>query len=708
MKSYNIYKMKKIVFFLLGIFVSCSLFGQENVEKTRLDEIREIYFSGQPLKALEEYIDLSKETNNRFSFLNAAFIALEQNQPKKAVDIMMAAYRLYPLDAEVLDMLAEAFLADGQYAASERILSLLPENIEKAGFYYINLARTQLGLGERDLAKYNLQLATRIGTHIGLANYLLGILQQQDKQYAKAAESFAKAVAYDPQFTEARRAWADALEKSGQPEEATRQYRTLYTTEKNDIQIAKSFERLKAKFPHIKQEITSTGPVSHTFVTPLPSAINYTPQEIRVGLGISQNGKPPQRTSVVFTSSHPFTAKNSKGVVITRGKAKETWKVLLEQHRPFLLTPQGKKIPFQKMVTIEPISNDTTKSPTLLIKDIVSGAGMTWMSVGEREYRGKLQVSHNTSMNTLVPVNLVTIEEYLQGVISSEMPVQFPLEALKAQAVLARTYALKHKGKHKKYGFDVCDSQNCQVYGGVQAEKEKGNEAVIATQGEILTYNNLPIESVFSANTGGITQSAKDAGWTETPYLHSVSDYKNFDFDNLQPYQFKELLQYPLEAYSRYDKNVSRASFRWTRVVSVEDLQRIIKRQRKDIGAITALIPQHRSQSGYVSKLLVKGTKGQIVLNKENIIRANLSLGLLRSSYFIIEPNYEKHKLKYFVFYGGGWGHGVGFDQTGAAGRAAAGQDYQTILNHYFPLAEFYSPRQSSEESEETISLEEH
>ena len=686
--------MKKIGFFFLGIFLLLPLFAQENVEEEQLNQIREIYFSGQPLKALEAYINLSKETNNREAFLNAAFIALEQNQPKNAVDIMMAAYRIYPQDSEVLDMLAESFLADGQYAASERVLSLLPENAEKAGFYYINLARTQLGLGERDLAKYNLELAARAGTHTGLANYLLGTLQQQDKQYVKAAESFGKAVAYDPQFTEARRGWADALEKSGHPEEATRQYRTLYTTEKHDAQIARSFERLKARFPHVKPEVSTTTAVSPLFVAPLPKLANYTPQEVKVGLGIAQNGKPPHRTNVTFSVSQPFTITNLKGVSLARGKANEIWQIVLEQHTAFIVTSQGKKIPFQKLVTISPTPSNAAKASTILVKNIVSGAGMTWMNVADKQYRGKLQVSYNTNLNTLVPINIVTMEEYLQGVISSEMPTQFPLEALKAQAVLARTYALKHIGKHKKYGFDVCDSQNCQVYGGVQSETERGNFAVDSTQGEILTHNDKPIESVFSANTGGITQSAKDAGWTETPYLHSVSDYKNFDFEHLQPYQFKELLQYPLDAYSRYDKNVSRASFRWTRVVTVEDLQRIIRRQKKDIGTITALIPLHRSQSGYVSKLVVKGTKGQVTLNKENAIRANLSLGLLRSSYFIVEPNYEKHKLKYFVLYGGGWGHGVGFDQTGAAGRAEEGQDYQTILNHYFPLAEFYSPRQ--------------
>ena len=130
------------------------------------------------------------------------------------------------------------------------------------------------------------------------------------------------------------------------------------------------------------------------------------------------------------------------------------------------------------------------------------------------------------------------------------------------------------------------------------------------------------------------------------------------------------------------------AAFRWARVVSEPELRQVIKNQKKDIGQITALIPLQRSRAGYVTQLLVKGTKGSITLNKENVIRNNLSLGMLRSSYFIVQPNYENRQLKYFVFYGGGWGHGVGFCQTGAAGRADAGQDYKTILEHYFPLAQ--------------------
>ena len=663
-------------------------------ESARLQEAGSLYFDYKQNDALDAYIELSKDTGNRQAFLNAAFIAMEQNNPKQAVDIMSAAYRLYPQDREVIEMAAEAYLADGQYRAAEKFLSLLPENPDRAGFFHINLARAQIGLGERKLAKYNLKMAARAGTHPALANYLLGILYEEDKDYEKAADVFRKATVYDHQFIEAKKHYAAVLEKLGNYNEAYRQYRMIYSSEKNLKDVNAALSRLKPRLSRPEKEITGGKEIlKHTFVKPLIPPENVQTKEIKIGIGMRSNGRPPVRTTVHFIPSHNFKITDPQtGTLLASGKAKESWVAVLENGKAYLLTPANQKIPFKKSVLITPSSNTEGEGHTIIVKNVMSGAGMTWASVDDKEYRGQLQITYHSTLKTLIPINIVNIEEYLQGVISSEMPTQFPIDALRAQAVLARTYALKHLGKHRYYGYDLCDTQNCQVYGGVSSESERGNAAVESTMGEILQYDNKPIESVFSANCGGITQSAKEAGWYDTPYLQPVSDYKDFDFNQLQPYHFKELLQYPHDAYSRYDKNVSLAAFRWTRVVEEEDLSQIIKQQKKDIGRITAIIPLRRGRSGYVSRLLVKGSKGSVTLNKENVIRNNLSLGMLRSSYFIVEPNYRDRELEFFVFYGGGWGHGVGFDQTGAAGRAEDGQDYKEILNHYFPLADFYSP----------------
>ena len=621
---------------------------------------------------------------------------MEQGNPKQAVDITTSAYLFYPQDPEITEFTAEAYLADGQYENAEKFFAFLEGEGEKSEFLFINLARTQLGMGEIDLAIHNLQRAAAGKNHIPLSNYLLGQIYEQKKQWNLAAQAFEKSVNYDHQFTEARVRYANALEKDKQYNEAYRQYRVLHTASPKNAIYSAAIQRLRPKLTKEEKALQPRKEVeepTRIFVKPVVS-LEGPLQQVRIGLGTTASGKPSVRKSIIFIPSQPFTVKlKSNGKNIAIGKGRETWTAKLENGKAALYDPKGQAYPFSGAIIITPKAADSQQGATILIKKIMSGAGMTWASMDDKEYRGQLEIIHDRRYNTLLPVNLVNIEEYLMGVMSSEMPAKFPTEALRSQAVLARTYALKHLGKHKSHGYDLCDTQNCQVYGGIRAESETGNAAVEATMGEVLLYHKKPIEAVFSANCGGVTQSAKEAGWFATPYLNPVSDYREFDFDILQPYHFKELLQHPQNAYSRYDKHVSKAAFRWARVVDESDLRAIIKRQKKDIGSITAIIPQKRGRSGYVSKVLVKGTKGSVTLSKENVIRNNLVPGMLRSSYFIVVPNYENHKLKNFVFYGGGWGHGVGFCQTGSAGRAEAGQDYKGILAHYFPGTELVDTR---------------
>lgn len=685
--------MNKTLYFLACISLFFTVASAQDVPSVqeRLDEAAALYFNYKQDKALEQYIAISKDTNNKDAFLNAAFIAMEQGQPKTAADILSAARVQYPNDYHIQEFTAEAYLADGQYEMAENILSQIPQTAERAEFYHIILARAQMGMNENKLAKYNLTLAARGKNHTALSNYLLGLIYEQEKDWANAAKAFYKASVYDHQFFEAKKHYAAALAEVGEYNEAYRQYRMIYTSDKSSAEIKKAIDAIR---PHLtKEQQDEPAPnrgleiKQHTFVRRiLPN--EEKPKYIRVGVGARINGKPPVRDRVNFIPSHPFTITDTATKqVIANGKAKENWTAVLEDAKAYVQSPNGEKIPFTKSVKITHKPQPGDDGQTIIVKNIMSGAGMTWANVGDKEYRGELEIIHNPKLNTLVPVNIVTLDEYLAGVIASEMPTKFPIEALRSQAVLARTYALKHMGKHSAYGYDVCDAQNCQVYGGVPSESERGNAAVESTMGQIMTYNNKPIESVFSANCGGITQSSKEAGWNPTPYLNPVSDYKDFDFSKLQPYHFHDLLQHPQDAYSRYDKNVSMAAYRWTRVVDEKDLREVIKKQKKDIGRITAIVPLQRAKSGYVSKILVKGTKGTVTLNRENVIRNNLSLGMLRSSYFIVQPNYEKHQIKSFIFYGGGWGHGVGFCQTGSAGRAEAGQTYPEILRHYFPLA---------------------
>ncbi len=446
---------------LLGICLWMGIspaFGAAYTVQERLQEAANLYFSYKQSEALAKYIALSKDIGERSAFLNAIFIAMEQNQPKAAVDISLEAYRLYPQDNEIIEMTAEALLADGQYAAAERILSLLNEDNKTAGFFHINLARAQLGLNESKLAKYNLKQAVKAGSHPSLANFLLGQVYEKEKNYKKAADAYQKAVDYDHQFMEARLALARMLETTKQYDSAYRQYKMIHASDAKNTQAAQAITRLK---PHakkaVKEEEEKQLPIpDYTPVQPLilPPGMED-PIELKIGLGTTQSGQASPRTQVTFSPSSSFVIQNAQGKQVTKGKAGEVWKAVLKDNKPFLQTPTGREIAFTKTVTVIPQVENPTQAPTFIVKNLISGPGMSWATIGSKEYRGKLQILHNSTAHSLVPINIVTLDEYVQGIIASEMPKGFPTQALRAQAVLARTYALKHIGKHKKQGYDL-------------------------------------------------------------------------------------------------------------------------------------------------------------------------------------------------------------------------------------------------------------
>lgn len=667
---------RALLFLLLPVF---SLAGVD-------DDMRaagELYFSQKPLEAFEAYKQISRENNTREAYLNAAFIALEQNKTHDAVDIMSAALKTYPADPEVRDFAGEAYLADGQFLNAEKIYSALSDEKNKETFFFTNLARAQTGMEEYDMAEANFRRAA-VGAQSAYADYMLGTFCDTRADYPAAQTAYQNALKYDHQSIEARLRYAEVLLKLENFNEAWKQLRMIYSAHK-DAYVKKLLDKAAPQRTKTETQILQPKEVKdHTFVRQIISITDDYPI-IKVALGARANGAPAIRSRVDFSPSNDFRIYNTSNELIANGSAKEQWSALLENGKAYLVDPKGKKTQFSASIIIKQNSLEET-GHTTIIKNLTSGAGMTWVSSGDKEYRGQIEIRHNASLNTLIPINHVNIEEYLFGVIASEMPVTFPLEALRAQSVLSRTYTLKHMGKHKKYGYDVCDTQHCQVYGGVAAETEKSNAAIEATLGEVLKYKGKYIDAVFSANAGGITQSSQNAGWSKLAYLTPQSDYKNFDFAALQPYHFKALLQHKQEAYSAYqNKILSPGAYRWTRVISADTIKQNIKR---DIGDITGVAVEARARSGYVGKIRVLGTKGSAVFDKENSIKRALAPGMLRSTYFYIQPVYEKKKLKEFIIFGGGWGHGVGFCQTGAGGRAEDGQDYKTILKHYFPLTD--------------------
>ncbi|MBX7114076.1 MAG: SpoIID/LytB domain-containing protein [Myxococcaceae bacterium] len=270
-----------------------------------------------------------------------------------------------------------------------------------------------------------------------------------------------------------------------------------------------------------------------------------------------------------------------------------------------------------------------------------AGSPRGWVKANRSALRGDVVVTAVGSR--LQVVNVLPLEDYLVGVLGSEMPPSFPFEALKAQAVAARTYALKKKidgyGQSSHLGSNVIS----QVYGGLKAETASTRQAVEATRGEVLTFQLQPIEAYFHSSCGGRTESGLPALNRELPYLTPVECPCG---------------QLP--------------SSRWSLRISRQELDKAIHAEAH------AFSISSRSSTGRVTR--VQWGKGSLDAIS---LRARLGYGRLKSLAFDVEETRDG-----WQFTGKGFGHGAGLCQWGAKLLAEKGWDYRRILAHYYPQTE--------------------
>jgi SpoIID/LytB domain protein len=299
-------------------------------------------------------------------------------------------------------------------------------------------------------------------------------------------------------------------------------------------------------------------------------------------------------------------------------------------------------------------------------------------------------------------VNVVDLEDYVEGVVGAEMPTSAPLEALKVQALIARTHALYLKSsrrRHRRDGYDLCDGDHCQVYSGVRVETARTRAAVAATRGEVLRYHGRLVQTLYSANCGGWTQSGTDVGWGQVPYWRRMDDSPRPGPPPDSPGSLRRYLTTWPDAYCRPSSLVYPSHSRWARVVPAAELGAKLDRRFR-IGRLEGLRVLRRAPTGNVEALLVVGSRRRVKLTHEISIRSLLGVGSLRSTLFVVDPEYRRETVRArgrtrtrlvlddFVFQGGGWGHAVGLCQSGAIGRAVAGQDAEEIVKAYFAGAE--------------------
>lgn len=309
------------------------------------------------------------------------------------------------------------------------------------------------------------------------------------------------------------------------------------------------------------------------------------------------------------------------------------------------------------------------------------------VSVNGARYRGNIILLQ--SQNLITIINEVGLEEYLYSVIGKEMSPSWHLEALKAQAICARTYAINNWNKYSSYGFNLCTTQASQVYPGLSSETARTRQAVDETRGQTVKYNGKTAQTFFFSSDGGKTANVKYVWGSSFPYLVSVDD--------------------PFE-------NAAEASYsNWTASFTASQIKEKLAAAGVDIGNIVDIYIDG-ADNGTVYNLVIKGDNGQHVLKNEktrtflglksqyytvNVFGGELTLKNAWLSIKSVLPSVYKTKNESlidavmkgypangettFAFNGKGWGHRIGMSQWGAKAMAEKGYNAAQILTYYFP-----------------------
>ncbi|MDX2217035.1 MAG: SpoIID/LytB domain-containing protein [Oculatellaceae cyanobacterium bins.114] len=376
---------------------------------------------------------------------------------------------------------------------------------------------------------------------------------------------------------------------------------------------------------------------------------------------------------------------------------------------------------------------------------IATANGRVYVEEGDsngdrRLYGGSLYLQPN-AYGTYTLVNRVPIETYLRGVVPHEIGLAAPSTTIEAQAILARTYALRNLRRFAIDNYQLCADTQCQVYQGLTGAATESDRAIAATRGMVLTYQNELIDALYSSTTGGVTAPFSDV-WNgpNRPYLRAVVDSVQSIWD---------LGQLPLSNEQNFRVFMNRKTgfneegwdmFRWrveSNLSEIEtDLREYLRNRQNPLAnfrQVENIAVLERSEAGRVIKLSIQTDRGLIELQKDEILRA---LYAPNSTLFYLEPIYEtvtlpeanppeamqnmpphgaiaaspkpdevttpktnispapvaqaspSQRLKGYVFVGGGLGHGVGMSQTGAYNLGDLRWSAERILSFYYPGAQ--------------------
>jgi len=377
-------------------------------------------------------------------------------------------------------------------------------------------------------------------------------------------------------------------------------------------------------------------------------------------------------------------------------------------------------------VRFSPVAQESS----FLLEDVTIGVKFHWERKEQQRFRGGLRVVLRPGKG-LTAINVVSLEEYLASVISSEMSASAPAELLRAHAITSRSWlvamlerarlvhapleafspitpetteVIRWYSREDHDIYDVCADDHCQRYQGIsKGISSAAAEAIASTRGVFLVHENTVCDARYYKACGGLTDNFPNS-WEETdiPYLRSIADSPVTHPPIRSEGEAERWVLSSPDAYCNtkdpailrqillsFDQETT-DFYRWHVSYTREELEALLqKKAGLDVGTLMDLVPLQRGPSGRLVRLRIVGTQRTLTVGKDLEIRRWLSPSHLYSSAFIVrvERREDGMALK-FTLHGAGWGHGVGLCQIGAAVMAVRGFAAEEIVRHYFRGAE--------------------
>ncbi|MFQ3620562.1 MAG: SpoIID/LytB domain-containing protein [Spirochaetales bacterium] len=588
-------------------------------------------------------------------------------------------------DPSIAQELFTAALLLGEQERASWLLPFVPPSAET--LFFQGFLALQRGQAEEAVSFFQAYL--NLDNRKSASWYFLGRAYLSLGKLAEGEKAFQEAWNKDPNFTPAYLLLAQTQLSQGKLKEGYAHLNRLQHILPSREEIREQIRTLEEQLPELVAKIQEEASARRRIKTPAtPTTFVGDPSRIPiVRVSLAEGLK-----HLYFKTASPYLIRwnNDSGQEEQKELSPGEYKISLDTRELHMYTEEGTKkklfsMPFTTPVLLDPVlsPDSLTPSSTVLFFDLLTERGSFFASVQDRSYRGSFQIVPSSEGFSLI--NWINLEEYLYSVLPSEIPASWPMEALKAQAIAARSYTLAMMEAAKSRSFDVYGGTRSASYKGVENEHPRTTQAVDSTRGQVLKTARGYLSAFYYANSGGYGESSAVVwGYTDTfpPVPDALVSPRS---EPLSLVQLTYWLRSSPPTFASWPGLHFPESYRWERWVTPED---ILNRLGKEAppGRITAILTRGRGISGRVKEIEIRTEGGAIRLKGDRI---RIVLGGLRSTLFTLRTLSGLDGYpEYFIFTGGGWGHGVGMDQSGAAGMAANGYLAEEILKHYYPKAQ--------------------